>query len=314
LRGRDRVRQQRQPDLCGGLVGLAAGIRRHAFERRVVIFPGAGGVALRFVGEGALNVSADQHAARRRHDIHRRFGLGEPDRLAGIGDGAVDIALGAPDHRAIVVGRGERRIEPDRFVDIRQRTVEVAQCLFGGAAILIGVRVLRADLDRLIVVGKRFCMVALAEPGIAAVVINDAARRADPQRVVEIRDRDVVFALVEIGRTAKVVERDPVAAQPQRLGGIGDHLRIISLLVPADRAPEIHRRQFRAGECLQRDDLVAGVDLLVGRRALAGAERAELAALLGGCRRNKERRPRGCDHRAQQDRTAHESPRCDTLR
>jgi len=47
--------------------------------------------------------------------------------------------------------------------------------------------------------------------------------------------------------------------------------------LPADRAPEINRRQFLAGKDLQRDDVVAGVDLLVGRNTLAGAEQTRAA-------------------------------------
>ena len=42
LARRRRIRQQRQPDLCGGLIGFAAGIRRLAFERGGVILLRAG--------------------------------------------------------------------------------------------------------------------------------------------------------------------------------------------------------------------------------------------------------------------------------
>ena len=68
-----------------------------------------GVVALRLIGEAALGIGRDQHAARRRHDVDRRLGLGEPDRLGGVGDGAVEVALGAPDHGAVVQRRGQCR-------------------------------------------------------------------------------------------------------------------------------------------------------------------------------------------------------------
>jgi hypothetical protein len=61
--------------------------------------------------------------------------------------------------------------------------------------------------------------------------------------------------------------------QADRFPGIGDHLIVIAFLVPADRAPEIDRCELLAGKYFQRDDLVAGVDLLIGRRGVGGAER-----------------------------------------
>ena len=136
------------------------------------------------------------------------------------------------------------------------------------------------SLDRLIVVGDRLGVFALGAPGVAAVVKDDAARRPDPQRVVEIRDRDVVLALVVIGRAAQIVGGD-AGMQADRFAGIRDHLRVIAFLVPADRAPEIDGRELLAGKHLQRDDLVAGVDLLIGRRGVGGAERPELRCAIG---------------------------------
>jgi hypothetical protein len=134
------------------------------------------------------------------------------------------------------------------------------------------------------------------------VIDHAGLRPAHPQRVVEVRDRDVVFAFVEIGRAAQIVDRN-VRLEPERLGGVGDHLGVVALLVPADRAPEIRGRQIPAGEHLQGDDLVAGVDLLVGRRGVGGAERPELLFLLG----NAGGRPQHGGERGQhQDRSAHE--------
>ena len=154
-----------------------------------------------------MAVGRDQHAARRRHDVDRRFCFCEPDRLGRIGDGAIEIALGAPDHRAAGQRLRQCRVEPDRFVDVGQRAVEIAERAFRNTAVLPGERRRRAELDRLIVVGDRLGVFALGAPGVAAVVKDDAARRPDPQRVVEICDRDVVLALVVIGRAAQIVER-----------------------------------------------------------------------------------------------------------
>ena len=99
--------------------------RSLAFERGGVVLFGAVEVALGFIGVGALGVGRNQHAAGRRHDVGRRFRPGQPDRFGGIGDGAVEIALGAPDHRAVDQRLRQRRVEPDRLVDVGQRTVEL---------------------------------------------------------------------------------------------------------------------------------------------------------------------------------------------
>jgi hypothetical protein len=134
-------------------------------------------------------------------------------------------------------------------------------------------------------------------------MIDDAAlRAAGAQRVVEVGDRDVVFAFVVISRTAQIIDRN-IGLELERRGGIGDDLGVIALLVPADRAPEIGGCELLAGKNFQRDDLAAGVDLLVGRRGVGGAQRPELPSLLG----LSGRRPQGrSEHGQHQDRTAHE--------
>jgi hypothetical protein len=137
LSWRGGLLQQRKSDPRGRLIGLAAGVGSLAFQRRGVILLRALIVALRFMGEAALGVSRYQHAGRRRHHIDRRAGLGEADRLCGIGDGALEIALGAPDHGAVGERRGQRRIEPDRFVDVGERAVEITERLLRGTAVLV---------------------------------------------------------------------------------------------------------------------------------------------------------------------------------
>jgi hypothetical protein len=93
--------------------------------------------------------------------------------------------------------------------------------------------------------------------------------------------------------------------QADRLAGIRDHLRVIASLVPADRAPEVDGRQLLAGKHFQRDDLVAGSDLLVRRRGVGGAERPELRARLGEGRRRPQR---GGEQGKYQDCAAHQVP------
>ncbi len=250
-----------------------------------------------------MQIGRDQHAARRRQGGDRRIPAGEPDRLRGVRNRVVEVALGAPDHRAVDQRRGQGGIEPDRLVDIGQRAVEIAERLLGGAAVLVRIGFVRIEPDRLVVIGKRPGVLAFGAPGVAAVMEDGGVRRTDPERVVEVGNRDVVLALVEIGRAAHVVER-LIGFQAQRLGGVGDHPGVVALLVPADRAPEIHRGELLAGKHLQRDDPVAGVDLLVGGRALAGAERPELRVGLG---RDRPRPQRGGDEREQGNGTAHDN-------
>ena len=251
-----------------------------------------------------MRVGRDQHAAGRRHDVDRRLCLGQTYRLGRVGDGAIEIALGAPDHRAVGQRLWQCRVEPDRFVDVGQRAVEIAERQLRYGAVLPGKRRRRSGLDRLIVVGDRLGVFALAAPGVAAVVEDDAARRPDPQRVVEIRYRDVVLALVVIGGAAQIVGGD-AGLQADRLAGIGDDLRVVALLVPADRAPEVDRRELLAGKYFQRDDLAAGVDHLIGRRGVGGAERPKLATRLGERRRRPQR---GGEQGKYQDCAAHQVP------
>src|SRR5206468_5836942 len=133
--------------------------------------------------------------------------------------------------------------EPDRFVDVGQRAVAIAERQFRYPAVLPGKRRRRAGLDRCVIVGDRLGVFALGAPGVAAVVKDDAARRPDPQRIVEIGDRDVILALVVIGRAAQIVGGG-AWVQADGLAGVRDHLRVIALLVPADRAPEIDGREL----------------------------------------------------------------------
>src|SRR5579871_356538 len=86
-------------------------------------------------------------------------------------------------------------------------------------------------------------------------------------------------------------------------------MRVVALFVPADCAPEIDRRKLGAGKYLQRNDLGAGVDLLVGGSGLTGAERPKLRARLGE-RGLRPQRSRG--QREHDGQTAHKSPPCGT--
>jgi hypothetical protein len=286
------------------LIGLAAGVGSLALQHRGVILLGAVEVTFGLVGERALAIGRDQHAAWRRHDVDRRFCFCEPDRFGRISDGTIEVALGAPDHRAAGQGLRQFRIEPDRFVDVGQRAIEIAERAFRSTAVLPGKGRGRAELDRLIVVGDRLGVFTFGAPGIAAVVKDDAARRPHPQRVVEVGDGDVVLALVVVGRAAQIVEGD-AGVQADRFAGVRDYLVVVAFLVPADRAPEIDGRELLAGKHLQRDDLVAGVDHLIGRRGVGGAERPKLVARLG----EGWRRPQGGGEQGKyQDCAAHQVP------
>ena len=251
-----------------------------------------------------MAIGRDQHAAGWRHDVDRRLCLGEPDRFGRVGDGAIEVALGAPDHRAVVNGCGN--VGSSRIASLMSASAPSRS----PSACFEMPRFCQENADGgpslidCIVVGDRLGVFALGAPGIAAVVKDDAARLPDPQRVVEIGDRDVVLALVVIGRAAQIVGGD-AGLQADRLAGIRDHLRVVALLVPADRAPEIDRRELLAGKHLQRDDLVAGVDLLIGGRGVGGAERTELVAWLGKAGRRPQR---GGEQGQCQDRAAHQVP------
>ncbi|GCC49662.1 hypothetical protein chiPu_0033818, partial [Chiloscyllium punctatum] len=136
--------------------------------------------------------------------------------------------------------------------------------------------------------------------GVAAVVEDDAAR-PQAQRVVEVGDRDVVLALVVIGRAAQIVDGS-AGLEAQRLGRVRNHLRVVALLVPADRTPEMNGRELLTGKHLQRDDLGTGVDHLIGGRCVGRTERAELGVRLCDTGR---RRQHGSKQAGDQEQAAH---------
>jgi hypothetical protein len=171
---------------CSCPDGVDGAVRGGCGERGVEILFRVLVVALCLVGEAAVDMGRYQDAARRRHDVDRRVGLREPDRLGAVGDGAIKVTLGAPDHGAIGQGGGKGGIEPDRFVDVGERAIEIAERLLRGAAVLIRICFLRRQPDRLIVVRNRAGIISPGAPGVAAVVKDDAAGRAHPQRVAEV--------------------------------------------------------------------------------------------------------------------------------
>ena len=66
----------------------------------------------------------------------------EPDRLAQVGNGAVELVALVVRHAAVVVGGAEVRIELDRLVEIREGVVVVVQAEIAEAARVIGCSVL----------------------------------------------------------------------------------------------------------------------------------------------------------------------------
>ena len=83
---------------------------------------------------------------------HGVFGI-DPDRLAVIGDGAVEVALVAEDEPSTGVGPGEFGIEPDHLAEVGEGAVVVALVAEGDTSTQEGQGQAGIDPDRLIVVG-----------------------------------------------------------------------------------------------------------------------------------------------------------------
>ena len=64
----------------------------------------------------------------------------ELERLAIVGDGAIEVAAPRMDHSAIVVGLGVAWIEVDGLVEIRRGAIVVADFRVGVASVVVGLR------------------------------------------------------------------------------------------------------------------------------------------------------------------------------
>jgi len=62
------------------------------------------------------------------------------DRPVGVGNGAVEVALGEPGSTSTVVGIGKFGIKPDRLVEVGDGAVEVALGVPDVATVVVGSR------------------------------------------------------------------------------------------------------------------------------------------------------------------------------
>ena len=114
----------------------------------------------------------------------------------------LQIAFHLPRNAAVVIGFGIFRIEPDRLAIIRDGPVEVAPVAPRAAAVDVGARIFRIELDRLVIVRHGPVEVALAPQGAAAAVVRFSIFRIELDRLVEVRDGPVEVALGPQGAAA----------------------------------------------------------------------------------------------------------------
>ena len=100
-RSRRHLRQQLEPDFRGRLVGLAAGVDGAAFQRGLEILPGVLVVAFGLVGEAALVWAVIRRCLAASSCCRCAGAWQQPDRLVGVGDGAIDVALRPKQHAAV---------------------------------------------------------------------------------------------------------------------------------------------------------------------------------------------------------------------
>ena len=71
----------------------------------------------------------------------------EPDRLVGVGDHAVVIALVVVAFPAVVIDLAMVRIEPDRLVEVGGRPVAIALAVVDRAAVVVSVSIFRIERE-----------------------------------------------------------------------------------------------------------------------------------------------------------------------
>ena len=115
---------------------------------------------------------------------------------------------------ALVVGAGVLRIEPDRLAQIGDGAVEVAVAAECDAAIVVDARVFGIEADRLVVVGDGGFAIALVVMGVAAVAEGVGIGRIEAYRRVKIGDGVLIIPLlvIDAGRDCRKRARIAVTA------------------------------------------------------------------------------------------------------
>jgi hypothetical protein len=137
------------------------------------------------------------------------------ERLAEIGDGAIELAFGVLGGAADDVGVGVLRIEGDGFVVVSDGAVELALVLIGQAAEGVDGGVFRIESDGLVVIGDGPIEVALALIGEAASVVSRRVFRIEGDGLVVVGDGAIQLAFrfmrdaaVEVGGVILRIEGD----------------------------------------------------------------------------------------------------------
>ena len=186
----------------------------------------------------------------------RIFGR-EPDRLAEIGDGAVEPAFTKEGEAAVVKGWGKTGVQPDRLAKFRDGAVEISFAEIRDAAIVECGRVIGLKPQRRIVVCNCTLIFALAVIGASAVVISPRKIRVQTYRRAVVRDGTIIVAVQVIG-AAEIEEDDSLvgridAAKPKQRPAGGNCRVRRNVRAFAGRRIPLQRRRRTGRSCARCD-------------------------------------------------------------
>jgi hypothetical protein len=153
----------------------------------------------------------------------------EPDRFAGVRDGAVVAALAHIDPGPVGVGNGVSGIEPDRFASVRDGAVVVALAHIVPGPVGVGGEVSRIEPDCFTVVCDGAVVVALVQISPGPVGVGGEVPRIEPDCFTGVRDGAVVVALAHIGPGPVGVGDSVSGIEPDRFAGVRDAAVVVAL-------------------------------------------------------------------------------------
>ena len=150
------------------------------------------------------------------------FGL-EPDGLAALSDGLLELPLVEQGTAKVRVGHGEIGLQPDRLAARGDGLVELAFAVQASAEAAVGSGQLGVEPDRLPVCGDSLRKLALTRERVAKVGVGFGVAGLEPDGLAELSlcGRVVSFHVAQQG--AETVVRVAVAGlDPDRLAKFGD--------------------------------------------------------------------------------------------
>ena len=187
-----RINWSRSGSAASGLPS-ATSVRGATLERRDC--GGGKPQRLAVVGDGALELARGEIAVAAVDVGGEEFPV-DADRLARIRDGTGMIAFLRPGERPVAVGGGHAGREPDGPIIVGDRLVGIAVQPIRIGAVEIDVRIVRIEPFGRRIVGECVLEIILALPQVAAVEVGVGVARLEADHLPVVAERAFELALV----------------------------------------------------------------------------------------------------------------------